>query len=66
MTGFYYTKTLRAHEIPEGFKQCERCWGYGEVVKIWRDPGPNEMMSCPDCDGKGYVAIASSSGNETK
>ena len=55
---------FKSIKIPEGFKKCSSCHGMGEVVKIFKDPGPNEYMTCPVCDGVGYVRALSSSGKQ--
>ncbi len=41
--------------IPEGNVRCPDCHGTGKAVKIYRDPGPNEYMTCLKCMGQGYV-----------
>jgi len=42
-------------KIPEGNIRCPRCQGTGKDVRIYRDPGPNEYMTCLKCMGQGYV-----------
>lgn len=58
MTGeiiFRAIKTLEQITIPDGYHKCPDCQGYGEVVRIYKDPGPNEYMVCLTCNGKGFV-----------
>ena len=42
-------------KIPNGCIKCSECQGTGKVIKIFRDPGPNEFMTCLTCMGIGYV-----------
>lgn len=42
-------------KIPNGCIKCSECQGTGKVIKIFRDPGPNELMTCLTCMGIGYV-----------
>ncbi len=42
-------------KIPEGHVRCPDCHGTGKIVKIYRDPGPNEYMTCLKCNGQGYI-----------
>jgi DnaJ-class molecular chaperone len=52
----YHTCTfVKRVKIPEGYTKCPDCNGSGKIIKIWKDPGPNEYTQCFTCDGKGYV-----------
>lgn len=53
---------LKPHKIPEGNKKCPDCQGSGRQVKIYKDPGPNETMTCFTCMGKGYVKTSVANG----
>lgn len=57
--------TLKRVKIPEGFIKCSECHGTGKQIKIFKDPGPNEYMTCLKCMGKGYVR-KTNTGEETK
>jgi DnaJ-class molecular chaperone len=46
---------MKRVKIPEGNVRCPRCQGTGKDVRIYRNPGPNEYMSCLKCLGQGYV-----------
>jgi hypothetical protein len=46
---------LRPYKIPDGFIKCSKCSGSGKVIKIYKDPGPNEYLNCFECDGTGFV-----------
>jgi DnaJ-class molecular chaperone len=47
--------TVRRVRVPEGYIRCPRCHGSGRDIRIYRDPGPNEYMTCLKCLGQGYV-----------
>lgn len=46
---------LRPFKIPEDSIKCPDCKGSGKIIKLYRDPGPNEYMRCFTCDGKGFI-----------
>lgn len=46
---------LKPFMIPDGFDKCPKCDGRGKVIKLYKNPGPNEYITCFNCDGKGYV-----------
>ena len=52
---FREVTTFKRVRIPDGHKKCARCDGRGKVVKLFKDPGPNEYMECYFCGGRGFV-----------
>jgi DnaJ-class molecular chaperone len=46
---------LKKVRVPFGHIKCPKCNGSGKQIKSYRDPGPNEYMSCLNCLGVGYV-----------
>jgi excinuclease UvrABC ATPase subunit len=49
------TTIIQSFRIPDGFTKCLECKGTGKIIKIYRDPGPNETMLCFECKGKGFI-----------
>lgn len=46
---------LKPFRIPEGHIKCPKCDGKGKVVKLYKNPGPNEYWPCIECRGWGYI-----------
>lgn len=51
-------------KIPDGCIRCPECQGSGQVVRIYKDPGPNEYMTCLTCCGNGYVCKCNNPANK--